>query len=201
MKSLRVVVSVQQQSIRDEKLSMDDAMSVDPDMQISRIRLSDKTSRFHPRHVAPKRSQEDEPEVPVQVREWIAPALASPDLVLEPQPPAQPHSSVVVDRPVRFGDGHSSRYYRRGGWRNDINPSRAANLRRRSGGETNTRGWIAIAQSNCRSRLCGQYVDGNCEEARADARGRSRRNASPHAEVVAGRKLAPRGRGNGAGRN
>jgi hypothetical protein len=49
-------------------------------MQISRIRLSDKTSRLHPRHVVPKRSQADEPEVPVQVREWIGPALASPDL-------------------------------------------------------------------------------------------------------------------------
>src|SRR6516164_9267669 len=77
----------------------------DPDMQISRIRLSDKTSRLHPRHVVPKRSQADEPEVPVQVREWIGPALASPDLVLDAQPPAQPHSGVVVDRPVRFGDG------------------------------------------------------------------------------------------------
>src|SRR6516225_1112590 len=35
-------------------------------MQISRIRLSDKTSRLHPRHVVPKRSQADEPEVPVR---------------------------------------------------------------------------------------------------------------------------------------
>jgi integrase len=33
-------------------------------MQISRIRLSDKTSRLHLRHVVPKRSQADEPEVP-----------------------------------------------------------------------------------------------------------------------------------------
>src|SRR5262249_16974089 len=41
----------------------------------------------------------------VQVREWIGPAHASPDLVLDAQPPAQPHSGVVVDRPVRFGDG------------------------------------------------------------------------------------------------
>src|SRR5262245_879849 len=30
-------------------------------------------------------------------------ALASSDLVLDAQPPAQPHSGVVVDRPVRFG--------------------------------------------------------------------------------------------------
>ena len=48
-------------------------------MQVSRIRLSDKTSRLHPRHVAPKRAQAYEPEVPVKVREWIGPALASPD--------------------------------------------------------------------------------------------------------------------------
>jgi hypothetical protein len=68
-------------------------------------------------------------------------------------------------------------------------------------GETNTRGRIAVAQSNCRNRLCVQHVDGNCEEARADTRGRGSRNASPHAEVMAGRKLAPRGRANGAGRD
>jgi len=74
-------------------------------MQIARIRLSDKTSRLHPRHVVPKRRQAYEPEVPVQVREWIGPALASPDLVLDAQPPAQPLSGLVVDRPVRFGDG------------------------------------------------------------------------------------------------
>src|SRR5262249_33296344 len=35
----------------------------------------------------------------------VSPALASSDLVLDAQPPAQPHSGVVVDRPVRFGDG------------------------------------------------------------------------------------------------
>jgi K+ transporter len=34
-----------------------------PDMQISRIRLSDKTSRLHPRHVVPKSAQAYEPEV------------------------------------------------------------------------------------------------------------------------------------------
>src|SRR5262245_8843320 len=50
------------------------------DMQISRIRLSDKTSRFHPRLVAPKRGEACEAEVPVKVREWIGPALASRDL-------------------------------------------------------------------------------------------------------------------------
>src|SRR5216683_3322062 len=72
-------------------------------MQISRIRLSDKTSRLHPRHVVPKPAQAYEPEVPVEVREWISPALASPDLVLGTQPPTQPHSCVVVERPNVHG--------------------------------------------------------------------------------------------------
>src|SRR6185437_14326915 len=39
------------------------------------------------------------------MREWISPALASPDFMLDAQPPAQPHSGVVVERPVRLGDG------------------------------------------------------------------------------------------------
>jgi hypothetical protein len=52
-----------------------------------------------------KRGKAYEPEVPIKVREWIGPALASPDLVLDAQPPAQPHSGVGVSRPVRFGDG------------------------------------------------------------------------------------------------
>src|ERR1700686_1964872 len=74
-------------------------------MQISRIRLSDKISRLRPRHVVPKPAQAYEPEVPVKVREWIGPGLASLGFVLDAQPPAQPHSGVVVDHPVRFGDG------------------------------------------------------------------------------------------------
>src|SRR4030081_3678483 len=78
---------------------------IEPDVQISRIRLSDKTSRLRPRLAAPARGQAYEPEVPVEVREWISPALTSPDLVLGAQPPAQPHSGVVVDRPVRLVDG------------------------------------------------------------------------------------------------
>ena len=61
---------------------------IEPDMQISRIRLSDRTSRLHPRLITPSRSQAYETEVPVEVREWIAPALALPDLVLVAQPPA-----------------------------------------------------------------------------------------------------------------
>jgi len=56
---------------------------------------------LHPRHVVPKRGQAYEPKVPAKLREWIISALASPDLVLD----AQPHSSVVVDRPIHFCDG------------------------------------------------------------------------------------------------
>src|SRR3974390_2469792 len=50
-------------------------------------------------------SDEYEPEVPVEVREWTAPALASPALVLEPQPPTQPHSHVCVERAIRLAGG------------------------------------------------------------------------------------------------
>ena len=78
---------------------------------------------------------------------------------------------------------------------------RATDFPRTSGRETNTRGWIAVAPGNCRSRLCVQHLDGNCTKARADAGGCGSRNASPHAEVMAGRKLAPRGRADGAGRS
>ena len=74
-------------------------------MQIYRIRLSDKTSRLHPRRAATKLGQAYEAEVLVKVREWISSALASPDLVLEAQPPAQPHSRVVVEHPIRFAGG------------------------------------------------------------------------------------------------
>jgi hypothetical protein len=61
---------------------------IEPDRRISRIRLSDKTSRLRPRLVVSKPAQTYEPEVPVEVREWISSAPASPDFVLEPQPPA-----------------------------------------------------------------------------------------------------------------
>jgi hypothetical protein len=64
---------------------------IEPDRQISRIRLSDKTSRLRPRLAVPKSCQTYEPKVLIEMREWIGPALAPPDLVLEAQPPAQPH--------------------------------------------------------------------------------------------------------------
>ena len=48
-------------------------------------------SRLHPRHVVPECSETYQPEVPVKVGEWIGPALATPDLVLDAHPPAQAH--------------------------------------------------------------------------------------------------------------
>ena len=48
---------------------------------------------------------------------------------------------------------------------------------REQAGAKPPRGWIAVPRSNCRSRLCVQHVDGNCEEARADVGGCGSRNA------------------------
>jgi hypothetical protein len=61
---------------------------IEPDVQIARIRLSDRTSRLHPRRAASKLCETYETEVPVQVREWIGPAPASSRLMLAAQPPA-----------------------------------------------------------------------------------------------------------------
>src|SRR6266568_2107219 len=78
---------------------------IEPDMQISRIRLSDKTSRLHPRHVVPQARQTHETHGFVEVRGRIGPVPAASDLVLVAQPPAQPRRRVAVDRPIRFVDG------------------------------------------------------------------------------------------------
>src|SRR6202453_4650998 len=75
---------------------------IEPNLWIARIRLSDKTSRLRPRHVVPKPGQAYEPEVAVEVREWIS---SSHDFVLGAQPPAQPDRCVSVERPRRLVDG------------------------------------------------------------------------------------------------
>jgi hypothetical protein len=43
------------------------------------------------------------PKVPVEMREWIGPAVATPGFVLELQPPAQPHRCVAVECPRASG--------------------------------------------------------------------------------------------------
>src|SRR5437773_10394869 len=74
-------------------------------MQLSRIRLSDKTSRLHPRHVVPQARETHETHGLVEVRGGLRPVPAASDLVLVAQPPAQPRRRVAVDRPIRFVDG------------------------------------------------------------------------------------------------
>ena len=56
---------------------------IELDVRISRIQLSDKTSRLRPRLVILKPRQANEPEVPVEMREWIGPALRRLTLCLQ----------------------------------------------------------------------------------------------------------------------
>src|SRR5262249_31078353 len=50
----------------------------EPDWRIACIRLSDKTSRLHPRRATTKLGQAYAAKVLVKVREWISSALAGP---------------------------------------------------------------------------------------------------------------------------
>src|SRR5215468_9429451 len=50
------------------------------------------------------RGQAYQAKMAVQVREGIGPAPPMPDLVLEAQPPTQPHRCVVVESPARPRD-------------------------------------------------------------------------------------------------
>src|SRR5215472_16940445 len=77
---------------------------IEPDVQISRIRLSDKASRLRPRLTAYPRGQAYQAKVAIQVREWIGPAPPMPDLVLVTQPPTQPHRGVGVESAIRPRD-------------------------------------------------------------------------------------------------
>ena len=78
---------------------------IEPDMQIARIRLSDKTSRLRPRRAAPTLGQTYEPEVPVEVREWIRPLAPLRRALLDTL-------SVVEDGHARPGMVRYARRYR-----------------------------------------------------------------------------------------
>jgi hypothetical protein len=56
---------------------------IKPGVPISGTGLSDKTSRSRPRLLTPPCAQTYESKVPVQVREWIAPALSLSEFVFE----------------------------------------------------------------------------------------------------------------------
>jgi hypothetical protein len=77
-------------------------------VRIARIRLSDKTLRLRPRHVVTKPAQAYEPEVPVEMREWIGPASSFPiDQSARglSRPPAECFSLTAGSR---YGPGRSS---------------------------------------------------------------------------------------------
>src|SRR5580692_11114872 len=65
---------------------------IEPDMKVSRIRLSDKTSRLHPRHVVPKPAQAHEPEV-MLFRDGRYPRYAFPVLAEYIRPNVYPRKS------------------------------------------------------------------------------------------------------------
>ncbi len=73
-------------------------------MQISRIRLSDKTSHHCTRPAVFVLSQTDEPKEPIKVREGKDPTLAPPNLVLIAQPPTQQRRRVAVERFISTAD-------------------------------------------------------------------------------------------------
>lgn len=78
---------------------------IEPDMQVSRIRLSDKISRLHPRHAPSKSGQTYQPIVLVKVRVWIGPTSLPSGLMLGAQPPEQPHCGIAVEQPIRLAGG------------------------------------------------------------------------------------------------
>jgi hypothetical protein len=77
---------------------------VEPDMQISRIRLSDKTSRGRPRTGLGKKPQVHEPQVSMEVRIGKARVPVTAHLVLVAQPPTEPTDRVSVQRSIALAD-------------------------------------------------------------------------------------------------
>ncbi len=77
---------------------------IEPDMRISRIRLSDRTSCLRPRKALRKLRQADESHLLIE--ELVGIALQSPAalLVLLADPPAQPGRGVSVEESIRFRD-------------------------------------------------------------------------------------------------
>ena len=75
---------------------------IEPDMRISRIRLSDKTSRLHPRRATTKLGQAYEAEVLVKVREWISSALASPDDAIIARPRSVHPQTAAKAAPLAY---------------------------------------------------------------------------------------------------
>ena len=73
---------------------------IEPDMRISRSRLSDKTAGVRPRKGLGEGFALHEPQPSVEVRVREAGEAVTPDLVLMAQPPAQPTDRVTVRRSI-----------------------------------------------------------------------------------------------------
>ena len=69
---------------------------IKPDVRISRIRLSDKVSRFRPREIACPLTQSLQTQLPVQVLVRKACRASPADLVFGIQPLAEPATHVAV---------------------------------------------------------------------------------------------------------
>jgi hypothetical protein len=83
---------------------------IEPDRQISRIRLSEKTVKPSPAAHRAQARLGVRAEVPIKVREWKGPALASSDLVLDAQPPAQRANWTLVNRVCKACNNRFSRF-------------------------------------------------------------------------------------------
>ena len=73
---------------------------IEPDVQFSCIRLSDKTSRFRPRKVMGPRRQMDQPQRVVEIPIGVARPPIAANLVFLAQPLAEPLCGMGIDRPI-----------------------------------------------------------------------------------------------------
>ncbi len=79
---------------------------IKPDVQISRIRLSDKDSCFRPRNVALTQVESDKTQLSVDAFVGITrDRLSRHNLVLPTQPPTEPSEGMSSYNPIRFAHG------------------------------------------------------------------------------------------------
>ena len=81
---------------------------IEPDVRISRIRLSDKESRGRTREVARSHLELDESQSVVDITQGKACCSPSRHLVLATQPLAEPVSDVAIHDPIRLGSTEPS---------------------------------------------------------------------------------------------
>ena len=79
---------------------------IKPDVQISRIRLSDKDSCFRPRNVAVAQAEQDKSQLTMQMLIGITrDRLSRLHLVLPTQPPTEPFAGMLGYDPIGFTHG------------------------------------------------------------------------------------------------